>query len=225
MCEVLVKKWSISRINHGFFTSKIPLVFTEKYQISFLSLSTNLTIKLFFRIKTNIYMGNTLFAYLQQLELILFFSGYSLLYAFITFFFRKKQSKNNFKNRMASFLPYGYALTGSIYFGLQLKNLFVSYASKNIIPVIYHPYLISWALFSIVFWVPALRKRKALSLIHSLVFFFLLVKDMALQFGPATDMSMVRNDMRIYTTSLLINIGAFLLIILLFFIGSWQKKI
>lgn len=64
-------------------------------------------------------MGNTLFAYLQQLELMVFFSGYPLLYAFITFFFQNKKSKNNFKNRMASLLTHGYALTGTLYPGLQ----------------------------------------------------------------------------------------------------------
>ncbi len=56
-------------------------------------------------------MGNTLFAYLQQLELMVFFSGYPLLYAFITFLASNKKSENSFKTSMASLLPYSYALT------------------------------------------------------------------------------------------------------------------
>ena len=170
-------------------------------------------------------MGNTLFAYLQQLELMVFFSGYPLLYAFITFLASNKKSENSFKARMASLLPYGYALTGTLYLGLQLKNLYLSYIAKNVTYVIYHPYLMVWAFFSILFWIPALSKRKELSLLHSLVFFFFLVKDIVLQFASATDTGMLRNDMRIYTTSLLINTGTFLLIILLFFIGARRKKI
>ena len=68
-------------------------------------------------------MGNNFFAYLQQLELMAFFSGYPLLYAIILFFAGNKQPKNNFKNRMVSVLPYAYALIGTLYLGSSIKKI------------------------------------------------------------------------------------------------------
>ncbi len=170
-------------------------------------------------------MGNNFLAYLQQLELMAFFSGYPLVYTVILFFAGNKQSKNTFKGRIVLALPFGYALIGTLYLGLQLKNLYLNYASGNINPIILHPYLMAWGLLSILFWIPALGKKKELSLIHSLVFFFFLVRDFILQFpGSSADKSILRNDMRIYTISLLLNLGAFTLIVLLSFIVNQNKK-
>ena len=170
-------------------------------------------------------MGNSFFEYLQQLELMAFFSGYPLLYAVILYFAGNKRSKNNFKSRMVLALPFAYALTGTLYLGLQLKKLYFSYTSGNVKQIMLHPYLIVWGLLSILFWIPALSKKKELSLIHSLVFFFFLVRDLILQFADSSaDKFMLRNDMRIYTISILLNLGAFILIILLSFLVAPQKE-
>jgi hypothetical protein len=170
-------------------------------------------------------MGNSFFEYLQQLELLAFFSGYPLLYAVILFFAGNKQPKNNFKRRMVLALPFAYALTGTLYLGLQLKKLYFSYTAGNVKQIMLHPYLIVWGLLSILFWIPALSKKKELSLIHSLVFFFFLVRDLILQFASSSaDENILRNDMRIYTISILLNLGAFILIILLSFLVAPQKE-
>jgi hypothetical protein len=169
-------------------------------------------------------MGNSFFEYLQQLELLAFFSGYPLLYAVILFFAGNKQSKNNFKHRMILALPFAYALTGTLYLGLQLKKLYFSYTVGNVKQLMLHPYLMVWGLLSILFWIPALRKKKELSLIHSLVFFFFLLKDIILQFGSSADENILRNDMRIYTISLLLNLGAFTLALMCLFISLNKRK-
>ena len=170
-------------------------------------------------------MGDSFFAYLQQLELIAFFSGYPLIYAATFSFFGKQQSKNNFKSTIVSLLPFAYALVGTLYLGLQLKNLYPDYSFENIKQTVQLPYLMAWGLLSILFWIPALGKKTILSLIHSLVFFFFLVKDIFLQLSSSTTgKDVIKNDMNLYTVSLLLNIGAIALIVLLTFLFSYYRK-
>ena len=169
-------------------------------------------------------MGNNFFAYLQQLELMAFFSGYTLLYAIILVFARNKESGNNFKNRIVSVLPLSYALVSTLYLGLQLKNFYLSYSSGNIKLAIHHPYLMIWGLLGMLFWIPLFRKKEVLSLLHSLVFFFILVKDIILQISSSVDENILKNDMRIYTASFLLNLAAFILMALLYFFFLQNKK-
>ena len=170
-------------------------------------------------------MDNSFFAYLQQLELMAFFSGYPLLYAVILFFAGNQQVKNNFKTRVVSLLPFGYALVGTLYLGLQLKNLYPDYTVENIKLTIQQPWLIGWGLLSVFFWIPALGKKTVLSLIHSLVFFFFLIRDLFLQMSsPSVGNDMVRNDMKIYTISLLINLSALAFIVLVYYLFVHFKK-
>ncbi len=170
-------------------------------------------------------MDNSFFAYLQQIELMAFFSGYPLIYAVTLFMAGNQQSKNNFKRRIVSLLPFAYALVGTLYLGLQLKNLYPDYSIENIKHTIQQPWLITWGLLSILFWVPALAKKIVVSLIHSLVFFFILVRHLFLQLSASSaDKDMAGNDMKIYTVSLLLNLGALALVALLSFLITRYKK-
>lgn len=170
-------------------------------------------------------MNNNFFVYLQQLEMMAFFSGYPLLYAFIFFILGNKQSKPDFNKKIASLLPLAYALVGTLYLGLQLKNLYPDYSFENIKLSMQQPLLVIWGLLSIFFWIPVLGKKPFFSLIHSLVFFFFLVRDLFLQSSTSSpDKNIIRNDMKIYTDSLLLNIGAFAFIVLLFFLFTFYKK-
>lgn len=170
-------------------------------------------------------MDNSFFMYLQRLELLAFFSGYPFIYALVVFIAGNQHLKNNFISRSISFLPFGYALVGTLYLGLQLKNLYPNYSIENIKLTIQEPLLMTWALLSMLFWIPALGKKPVVSLLHSLVFFFFLLRDFFLQlFDVSGDRSMVRNDMKLYTYSLLLNLAAFVLIALLSFLLSFYKK-
>lgn len=170
-------------------------------------------------------MGNSFFAYLQQLELIAFFSGYPLVYAVTIFIFGNQQLKNNFKSRIVSLLPFAYALAGTLYLGLQLKNLYPDYSIENIKQTVQLPFLMAWGLLSILFWIPALGKKTVVSLIHSLVIFFFLVSDVVIQLlSTAADRDIIRNDMKIYTVSLVLNMGTFAFIVLLSFLFSRYRK-
>lgn len=171
------------------------------------------------------YMDNSFFAYLQKLELMAFFSGYPLLYAFIFFITGNKQTKNNFRSKVVPLLPFAYALTGTLYLGLQLKNLYPDYSFETIKLTIQQPWLFTWGLLSILFWIPALGKKPVLSLLHSLVFFFFLVRDLFLHsFQSSAGNDVVRNDMKIYTDSLLLNLGALILVILISLLITRFKK-
>jgi succinate-acetate transporter protein len=170
-------------------------------------------------------MGNDFFRYLQRLELIAFFSGYPLLYAVTLFFAGNLPSKNNFKKRIVGSLTFAYALVGTLYLGLQLKNLYPDYSIENIRHTILQPYLTIWGLLSIFFWIPSLSKKPVLSLLHSLVFFFFLLKDLFAQLSASSaDKSIIRNDMKLYTDSLLLNLGVFAFIVLISFLFTYYKK-
>ena len=170
-------------------------------------------------------MNEGLFAYMHRLELMAFFSGYALLYAFVHFIFGNQQLKNNAWRNVISLLPFSYALVGTLYLGLQLKNLYPNYSVEHIKLTMQQPWLVLWALLSIAFWVPALGKKVVFSLLHSCVFFFFLLKDLFVQFSSSSsDGNIVRNDMKIYTCSLILNLGAFGLIVLLSFLFTSYKK-
>ena len=166
-------------------------------------------------------MDNSFITYLQRLELIGFFSGYALLYSIIIFWSGSNQPKNSFKNRVASLLPYAYALAGTLYLGLQLKEFY-----QNNDPSATFSFLKVWGLLSILFWIPALSKKNVFSLIHSLVFLFLPVKDIVLQKISSTpDTSILRNDMKIYSASLLLNLVCLLLILSLSFLSKRTRPL
>jgi hypothetical protein len=166
-------------------------------------------------------MDSSFFEYIQQLEKMAFFSGYPLVYAIVFFIAGEKNLRTRYKKRIVSVLPYAYALVGTLYLGLQLRNLYPDFSVENIRMMLIQPYLTIWALLSILFWIPALGKKPVLSLIHSLVFFFILLKDLiSYLFQYSADIYVVRNEMKIYTDSLLLNLTAVIIISFVFFLLS-----
>lgn len=170
-------------------------------------------------------MDNSFLAYLQQLELIAFFSGYPLIYAVIIFIADNPQFKSSFLSRASRLLPFAYALVGVLFLGFELKKLYPDYSIENIKHTIQHPYLVSWGLLSILFWIPALSQKKTWSLFHGLVFFLVIVKDMLWQLTtPSADSNIVKNDMKVYLSSIILNLGAIVIIWLVsFFYARFQK--
>lgn len=154
-------------------------------------------------------MNNDFFVYLQQLELMAFFSGYPLLYTVIFFIVGNQQSKRSIKSRIVSLLPFAYALSGTLYLGLQIKNLYPDYSVENIRVSLQQPYLKIWGILSILFWIPALSKKPVLALVHSLVYFLLLIKNLFWHYlqSPA-DKAVIKNYMQMHTNSLLLNLAA-----------------
>jgi hypothetical protein len=158
-------------------------------------------------------MDNSIFSYIQFIELIAFFSGYPLIYA-VTILISDSFSKNRYIGKAGSLLPTVYALVGTLYLGLQLKNFYPDYSFSTLRQSIFHPWAMTWALASLLFWIPALARKKTLSLIHSLFFLYLLIHDLYIQFNYLQiDRHMIKNDMNIYTASLALNFCALLVVV------------
>lgn len=169
-------------------------------------------------------MDNSFFIYIERLVLIAFFSGYPLLYFAVHFLGEPMLKKGIIKINLVSLLPVAYAIAGILYLGLQLKNLYPDYTFENIKLTTSDPYLKIWALLSLLFFIPYLAKKPVLSLLHSLVFFYFIVRDFFLHFLGSADNNVLQNDMRMYTKSLLINLGAYALTLLLYFLYTVLKK-
>jgi len=168
-------------------------------------------------------MDNSLIVYIERLQLMAFFAGYPLIYALVNHIAgdRSKQA-NAFVNKLIILLPFSYALTGVLFLGFFLKNLYPDYSMENIAQQI--TYLKIWGLLSVLFWIP-FRKNSVISLLHSLVFFFFLIRDIFMQITSFISIDVIRNDMKVYTDSLLLNISTLTAIVILHFtISKFKEK-
>lgn len=155
-----------------------------------------------------------------------FFSGYPLIYILIFSFAGNKTTRSPVKQQLVSLLPIAYALAGTLYLGLVLKTLYPDYSFAHIKEEFQNPFLKIWGLVSIFFWIPVFRKRPVISLLHSLVFLFLIIKDFYIQLTSAfADKNVLQNDMKIYMDSILLNIAVFIVTALVFYsIVRFRKK-
>lgn len=150
-------------------------------------------------------MDNSFFIYLQQLEILVFFSGYPLIYLLVQSIVSIPSLNNNLRKRLWFLLPYAYALAGILFLGFELKNMFPDFSVENIAQRIQNPFLFCWGLLSITFLIPALRRRQVLAFIHSLVFFYPLISMLFQNKGlSVSENDSLKNFMRVYTISLLL---------------------
>ncbi len=169
-------------------------------------------------------MNSSFFIYLEQLELMIFFSGYPLIYLLFNVIAETAFAKRIFKKDISTLLPYAYGFVGILYLGLQLKNLYPNYSIEHIKSATEIPLLKLWGLISILFLLPVFSKKPFYSLLHSLVFFFFLVRDLWLHAYQTSDGTVLKNDMNIYSYSLLINLAAFILILIVYFLFKLFKR-
>ncbi len=170
-------------------------------------------------------MGGNFFAYIQQLEMLAFFSGYAPVNYFVHFLSGTAFFKAARGAKLVSLLPFAYALLGTLYFGLQLLNLFPDYSLENIERRIQHPYLTVLGALSMLLWIPALPKRQIVSILHSFVFFLLITRDLFFHFTVSVlDPDIIKNDMKIYTLSIFLNLAAFLVLAFLSCLPPFRKK-
>jgi len=170
-------------------------------------------------------MGQELAAYLQRLEIMAFFIGYPLVYFIILTYAGKLETRTELKKRLITFLPLGYSITGLLFLGLQLRNLYPDYTFEHIRSEIQNPFLLLWGIMAIFFWLPFLRGKPFISLFHSLVFFYQLLKDLYLHITtPDVEKSILKNDMSVYANSLLLHIVVFSAISFFYFLIKWSSK-
>ena len=164
-------------------------------------------------------------AYIEWIELETFFSGYLLIYAVIYLVASYLPVTNFVKTRALPQLPLAYALIGTVYLGLQLKNGYPGYHINQVVADIQFPYLKIWGLLSVFFWIPILHKKGVFSMLHSLVFFIILLASFFSQlFPPSAGNDMAGNNMKIYSVSILLNITALILVIFISYLVVRFKK-
>ena len=159
-------------------------------------------------------MLDSFIAYVERLELLTFFSGYPILYALVMSFWGKGQKGNPVINSLPKSLPMAYALVGTIFLLLWLREIYIQSGIKNLEPGFNITPLKVWGLLAIIFWLPALRRIPTYSLVHSLVFFFLFCKDLVLGLGSREGKDIISNDMKVYTISMVINLISLILVLL-----------
>ena len=162
-------------------------------------------------------MGDDLFLYLERLELMAFFAAYPLIYALVKVIAGKNSTGHNRFSKLARLLPLAYALCGTLYLGSQLKSL-VPDLSLEKLSANFSSWLKCWGLLAILFWIPFFYRRPLLSLLHSLVIFFFLLKDLYLHSVTSGNKEVIQNDMKIFTDSLLLNCACFLVVILFYYV-------
>ena len=164
-------------------------------------------------------------SYLQRLEIMAFFSGFPLLYLIILSYAGKEELRTATKKRLVSLLPLAYGFIGALYLGLQLRNLYPDYSIRHITSAIQNPFLAGWGLLSIFSFIPAISKKPVICLLHSLVFFYFLLKDLYIQIiSTSAEKSILKNDINVYSDSILLNIAAFAIMAILYFLFLSVRK-
>jgi hypothetical protein len=174
-------------------------------------------------------MDNSFFVYLQQFELLAFFSGYPLLYTIVFAIAGKRREEQAITSTIALLTPFAYALTGSLFLGLQIKKLYPIFSHQPITASIAGLFLTVWGLCSLLFWMPVFTKKHIYSLLHSLVFFFLFVKILfEYSISPDGDKHLLQNAVKMYTGSFLLNIFSLAVVTAIYYlyhgVNNWKKK-
>ncbi|RYG54833.1 MAG: hypothetical protein EOO01_00370 [Chitinophagaceae bacterium] len=164
-------------------------------------------------------------AYIQHLEILAFFAGYPVVYAIVQLLASSRP--DTFKSvfpKMRKLLPLGYALTGTLFLGLILKNIFSGLSYENIMEQFRQPLLQVWALLSLLFWLKVFNRKPLYSLIHSLAIFFFLVKDLVIYMTSSGGNDFIRNDMKVYTDSILLNVATLIIVLIISKLSSYSRK-
>jgi hypothetical protein len=137
----------------------------------------------------------------------------------VQFISRNPNGKSNtFSETLKKNLPAAYALVATLFLGLVLKENYSDTLNKMFAHSNFILFLKIWGILAVLFWIPALGKKPAYTLLHSIPFFFLFAKDLLAGMHTESGNDVVRNDMKIYSISFLINVISLLLMILVKYI-------
>jgi hypothetical protein len=166
-------------------------------------------------------MGDSLVVYIERLEFLAFFAGYPLVYSIVNLMASARRGQpGTFSNRMIKLLPFAYAFTATLFLGLVLQEFATVVSDKNIQQSFHISYLKIWGIGAVLFWIPLLGKKPVYSLAHSLVFFFILLEDILMGMSSVSGRDIVKNDMKIYTASFLLNTISLCVIIIFYYLGT-----
>ena len=164
-----------------------------------------------------IFTATDLLSSIQRFELLAFFSGYPVIYTVVTIvsgFGLKGVSAK--LQKVPNLLGAAYAMVGTIFLFFLFWPAFhvqpFRVANGSIVA------LRVWAMLAVLFWLPRLRKLPISSLLHSLIFFGLIVLDIIAGGSSLSGRDQIGNDMRLFTISLLLNAATFSIVLLIVFI-------
>ncbi len=163
------------------------------------------------------------FAYLERLEVFGFYGGYPLLFVIALIVAGPPAGRNSSKRRLIRSLPYAYALTGTCY-AIMIVTGSWPQVDATLISTMQEPWLRIWALLALLFWFRPFNRIPVLSLLHSLVFFYFLVRDLLFYSVGKMDKDLIRKEMKVYGDSLLIILAALVFIYALFTLLSGYQE-
>ncbi len=167
-------------------------------------------------------MENDLIVQMAKLELLVFFSGYALIFAIISLLTDIKSLKpTSLIVRLYRLLPLSYAFVGALFLGFVLKSGYENAQFSQVTHLFDVSPLQIIGLLSLLFFIPVFRKLPILSLLHSLIFFFLILKDLVLYLKEAINTEVIKNDLNILLISISLNGCTLGVVYLLLVFRSW----
>jgi len=159
-------------------------------------------------------MNEDFFTYLERLELLVFYAGYPLLYAIVFVLSGRQEKSRPLYEKARKLLPLSYGITGLLYAGMQGKKLYTAYILHTSFSESGQPYLQIWALLALLFLFPLFRRKPVYSLLHSLVFFSIIVKDLLIHLFQSTgNTESIKNEMNTHTVSFFLQSGVLLIVL------------
>jgi hypothetical protein len=163
-------------------------------------------------------MGTDLMTLFQRFELLTFFAGYPFLYIMVSLLAVGRWGVFGIGTQKSlMLLPTSYAMVGTLFllFLVWQANRSASF------PI---TLLRMWGVLAMIFWLPALRNRRILPFLHSLVFFGLVALDIIVGLSTPAGRDQIHNDMTICSISFLLHATAFVLLLLAVFVRRTIRR-
>ena len=103
----------------------------------------------------------------------IFFSGYAIVYAISHLLIKKEKWSGFIKTKVYPLLPLTYALVTTSFWIITLSESNPAFIAEKVAHTPLAQAIIEWNLLGLLFWIPILRKKNYISLIHASLFFIL----------------------------------------------------
>ncbi len=154
--------------------------------------------------------------YIEWVELESFFSGFIVIWLIAQAFGHFAILPQKLNGSIRKSLPLAYAIIGTLYLGLQLRNSWYDQTFLPLFPGYEYYFLKAWALLALLCWIPFFRKHSIFAVLHSSVYFFVMARDLVIAYTREyDDSSRTSNDWKIFAASVGLNLVLTLIILFL----------